>query len=120
MLAGCEPPGLPARELAWAQRIETRGGLPQAAAAGLAVPGLILNLDASIVSCHSEKESVSPTWKIFGYDSVRCEAPPRADARLSAATLGCHGDLVSPAAAGMTVDQALAVVRRVEAVGCRF
>jgi hypothetical protein len=44
-----------ARELAWAQRIETRGDLPQTTAAGLPVPGLVLDLDASIVICHSEK-----------------------------------------------------------------
>ena len=30
-----------ARELAWAQRIETRGGLPKTTAAGLPVPGLV-------------------------------------------------------------------------------
>src|SRR5690242_12575569 len=42
-----------AREVAWAQRIETLGALPQTTAAGLAVPGLVLDLDASIVLCHS-------------------------------------------------------------------
>lgn len=62
-----------ARELAWAQRIETRGGLPQTTAAGLPVPGLVLGLDASIVICHSEKESATPTWKhTFGYHPLLC------------------------------------------------
>jgi hypothetical protein len=62
-----------ARELAWAQRIETRGGLPQSTAAGLPVPGLVLDLDASIVICHSEKESATPTWKkTFGYHPLFC------------------------------------------------
>jgi hypothetical protein len=62
-----------ARELAWAQRIETRGGLPQATAAGQPVPGLVLDLDASIVLCHSEKESATPTWKrTFGYHPLFC------------------------------------------------
>src|SRR5690349_9906808 len=35
-----------AREIAWAQRIETRGGLPRTTAAGSTVPGLILDMDA--------------------------------------------------------------------------
>jgi hypothetical protein len=62
-----------ARELAWAQRIETRGALPQATAAGQPVPGLVLDLDASIVLCHSEKESATPTWKkTFGYHPLFC------------------------------------------------
>jgi hypothetical protein len=38
-----------ARETAWAQRIETRGGQPQTSAAGASVPGLVLDMDASIV-----------------------------------------------------------------------
>lgn len=62
-----------ARELAWAQRVETRGGLPQATAAGQPVPGLVLDVDASIVLCHSEKESATPTWKkTFGYHPLFC------------------------------------------------
>ena len=62
-----------ARERAWAQRIETRGGLPQATAAGQPVPGLVLDMDASIVLCHSEKESATPTWKkTFGYHPLFC------------------------------------------------
>jgi hypothetical protein len=61
------------REVAWAQRIETRGGLPQATAAGQPVPGLVLDLDASIVICHSDKESATPTWKhTFGYHPLFC------------------------------------------------
>ncbi|MEV8518045.1 IS1380 family transposase [Dactylosporangium sp. NPDC051484] len=62
-----------ARELAWAQRAETRGGLPRVTAAGLPVPGLVLDLDASIVICHSEKESAAPTWKhTFGFHPLFC------------------------------------------------
>jgi hypothetical protein len=52
-----------AREVAWAQLAETRGGLPACAAAGLAVPGLVIDIDASIVICRSEKENAAPTWK---------------------------------------------------------
>lgn len=62
-----------ARELAWAQVMETRGGLPPATAAGQPIPGLVLDLDASIVICHSEKESATPTWKkTFGYHPLFC------------------------------------------------
>ena len=46
-----------AREVAWAQRTETSGDLPVSTAAGRPIPGFVLDLDASIVVCHSEKES---------------------------------------------------------------
>lgn len=49
-----------AREVAWAQQIETRGSLPQTTAAGLAVPGLVPDQDGSIVICHFDKESATP------------------------------------------------------------
>jgi hypothetical protein len=62
-----------ARELAWAQTFETRGGLPAATAAGQPIPGLVLDLDASIVICHSEMESATRTWKkTFGYHPLLC------------------------------------------------
>ncbi|MER6327716.1 IS1380 family transposase, partial [Streptomyces coelicoflavus] len=62
-----------ARELAWAQRLETGGELPQTSAAGLPVPGLVLDLDASIVICHSDKEAAAPTWKhTFGFHPLFC------------------------------------------------
>jgi len=62
-----------ARELAWAQAAETGTGLPGSTAAGQPVPGLVLDLDASIVICHSEKESATPTYKkTFGYHPLFC------------------------------------------------
>ncbi|HEX5596259.1 MAG TPA: transposase, partial [Micromonosporaceae bacterium] len=42
-----------ARQQAWAQMIATRGSLPSSMAAGRPVPGLVLDVDASIVICHS-------------------------------------------------------------------
>ena len=51
------------REVAWAQLVETRGGLPAVSVAGQLIPGLVLDLDASIVICHSEKENATRTWK---------------------------------------------------------
>jgi hypothetical protein len=50
-----------ARELAWAQAAETRDGMPASMAAGLPVPGLVLDVDASIVLCHSDKEQATRT-----------------------------------------------------------
>ena len=50
-----------ARELAWAQHADTIGEFPQAKAAGRQIPGLVLDIDASIVICHSEKEQATPT-----------------------------------------------------------
>jgi hypothetical protein len=58
-----------ARELAWAQRTETRGTpFPAARAAGQVLPGLVIDVDASVVIAHSEKEQAAPTFKgTFGY-----------------------------------------------------
>jgi hypothetical protein len=58
---------------AWAQAAETDTGLPGSTAAGVTVPGLVLDLDASLVICHSEKESATPTYKkTFGYHPLFC------------------------------------------------
>ena len=58
-----------AREVVWAQRAELTGEpFPPARAAGRVLPGLVIDLDASIVVCHSEKEQAAPTFKkTFGY-----------------------------------------------------
>jgi hypothetical protein len=47
--------------------------MPDSTAAGQPVPGLVLDLDASIVICHSEKESATPPYKkTFGYHPLFC------------------------------------------------
>ena len=58
-----------AREVVWAQRGELSGEpFPPARAAGKVLPGLVIDLDASIVVCHSEKELAAPTFKkTFGF-----------------------------------------------------
>ena len=58
-----------ARELLWAQRAEISGeAVGPARAAGSELPGLVIDLDATIVVCHSEKEQTAPTFKhTFGY-----------------------------------------------------
>lgn len=62
-----------AREVAWLQAAETCGGLPAARAGGRALPGLVLDLDATLVTCHSDKEQAAATYKRgFGYHPILC------------------------------------------------
>ncbi len=62
-----------ARELAWAQLIETRRSLPATTVLGRTLPGFVLDIDATIVLSHSEKESAAPTWKhTFGFHPLLC------------------------------------------------
>jgi hypothetical protein len=57
-----------ARERAWLARTELGRELPAATAGGRVLPGLVIDVDASLVTCHSEKESAAPTFKGgFGY-----------------------------------------------------
>jgi hypothetical protein len=60
------------RELTWAQAAET-GQLPSSTVAGFTIPGFVLDIDATIVICHSEKESAAKTWKkTWGYHPMLC------------------------------------------------
>jgi len=62
-----------ARELAWAQAAERGEVFPGSTAAEQAIGGLVLDVDATIVICHSEKEHATPTWKrTFGYHPLLC------------------------------------------------
>ena len=58
-----------AREVVWAQRAQLTGRpFPPAHAAGRELSGLVIDLDASVVVCHSEKEQAAPTFKkTFGF-----------------------------------------------------
>ncbi len=57
-----------ARERLWAQRAEIAGPIPASRAGGRAWPGLRLVVDATLVTCHSDKELASATFKGgFGY-----------------------------------------------------
>ena len=71
-LAGVAAARAAAREVAWAQRAELTGAsVPAAAAAGVDLPGLVIDVDASIVVCHSEKEQAAATFKSsFGYHPI--------------------------------------------------
>ncbi|MFC5204278.1 IS1380 family transposase [Streptomyces kaempferi] len=62
-----------AREIAWMQATETGEGIPAARAGGRELPGLVLDLDATLVTCHSEKEQAAPTDKGgFGFHPLLC------------------------------------------------
>ncbi len=57
---GCRPPR-PAR------------AYPRPGPAGRELPGLVLDLDATLVTCHSEKEQAAPTYKGgFGFHPLLC------------------------------------------------
>ncbi len=62
-----------ARELAWLQVLETRRSLPATTVLGRALPGFVLDIDATIVLAHSEKQAAAPTWKhSFGFHPLLC------------------------------------------------
>jgi hypothetical protein len=61
-----------AREVAWAQAGET-GRLACSMVGGFTIPGFVLDIDATIVICHSEKESTAKTWKkTWGFHPLLC------------------------------------------------
>ncbi|MFJ1595314.1 IS1380 family transposase [Kitasatospora albolonga] len=61
------------REVAWLQASETRSGIPAAKAVGREVPGLVLDIDATLITCHSEKDQAAPTYKGgFGFHPLLC------------------------------------------------
>ena len=63
-----------ARERAWLLRAEA-GRVPEVVCRGRARPGLVIDIDATLVTCHSEKEQAAATFKHgFGYHPVRREA----------------------------------------------
>ncbi|MGW8879776.1 IS1380 family transposase [Streptomyces mirabilis] len=62
-----------AREVAWLQAAERGEGIPEVRSAGCMLPGLVLDLDATLVTCHSEKDQAAPTYKGgFGYHPLLC------------------------------------------------
>ncbi|MDH6120249.1 hypothetical protein ABH930_006211 [Kitasatospora sp. GAS204A] len=62
-----------AREIAWLQAGETRDGIPASHAGGRELPDLVLDIDATHVTCHSEKGNAAPTYKHgFGYHPLLC------------------------------------------------
>ncbi|MFF3691379.1 IS1380 family transposase [Streptomyces sp. NPDC002187] len=62
-----------AREVSWLQAAETGEGIPAVTTAGHELSGLVLDIDATLITCHSEKEQAAPTYKGgFGYHPLLC------------------------------------------------
>lgn len=63
-----------AQERAWLARAEATGrGLPPARAAGRDLDYVVLDIDATLIEVHSEKEMTSPHFKGgFGYHPILC------------------------------------------------
>lgn len=62
-----------ARERLWLQRKDAGRGLRSASAGGRVLPGLVLDLDASLIDVHSDKEFAAATFKGgFGYHPLLC------------------------------------------------
>lgn len=62
-----------AREVAWLQAADQGEDVPVVKAAGREIPGLVLDIDATLVTCHSEKQDAAPTYKSgFGYHPLLC------------------------------------------------
>lgn len=62
-----------AREVAWPQAAETDSGIPAAQAGGRDLPGLVIDMDATLITCHSEKEQAAATYKRgSGYHPLLC------------------------------------------------
>jgi hypothetical protein len=58
--------------VAWAQAADT-GRLLSSTVAGFTIGGFVLDIDATIVICHSEKEAAAKTWKkTWGYHPLLC------------------------------------------------
>jgi hypothetical protein len=69
-----------AREVAWAQAAET-GRLVSSTVGGFTIPGFVLDIDATLVVCHSEKECAASTWKrTFGFHPLLCFADATGEA----------------------------------------
>jgi hypothetical protein len=68
MLAALKQARAAARERAWLLRGEAGRELPTVICGGRAQPGLVIDIDATLVTCHSEKEGTAATYKHgFGY-----------------------------------------------------
>ena len=68
VLAGLKRARARARERAWLLRGEAGRPVPTVRCGGVEVPGLVIDFDASLVTCHSEKEQAASTFKKgYGY-----------------------------------------------------
>jgi DDE family transposase len=71
MLTGVRAAMAQVRERAWLLRAEAGRDIPASTAGGRSWPGLVLDVDATLVDVHSEKELAAPTFKGgFGYHPI--------------------------------------------------
>ena len=63
VLAGLRRARAHARERAWLLRGEAGRPVPTVHCGGVEVPGLVIDFDASLVTCHSEKQGTASTFK---------------------------------------------------------
>jgi hypothetical protein len=99
-----------AREVAWLQAAETRAGIPASRAGGRDLAGLVLDIDATLVTCHSDKEQAAATYKRgFGFHPLLCFLDNTTEALAGLLRAGNAG--ANTAADHITVlDQALAQI----------
>ncbi len=99
-----------AREVAWIQASKTGRDIPPSRAGGRELPGLVLDIDATLVTCHSEKEQAAATYKRgFGYHPLLCFLDNTGEALAGLLRPGNAG--ANTAADHITVlDQALAQI----------
>ncbi|WP_327379021.1 IS1380 family transposase (plasmid) [Streptomyces sp. NBC_01216] len=99
-----------AREVAWLQADETGHAISASQAGGRELPGLVLDIDATLVTCHSEKEQAAATYKRgFGYHPLLCFLDNTGEALAGLLRPGNAG--ANTAADHITVlDQALAQI----------
>ncbi|TCC44378.1 IS1380 family transposase [Kribbella pittospori] len=107
-----------ARERAWLARSELGRALPAARAGGRVLPGLVIDVDASLVTCHSEKESAAATFKGgFGYHPLLAFLDNTGEALAGLLRPGNAGS--NTAADHITVtDLALAQIPDTQRYGC--
>ncbi|MBX7554613.1 transposase [Streptomyces sp. NPDC004232] len=61
------------REVAWLQADEAGHPIPASHAGGRELPGWVLDINATLATCHSEKEQSAATYKRgFGYHPMLC------------------------------------------------
>lgn len=59
------------RERAWLVRAEAGRPVPAVRCAGRGVPGLVIDVDATLVTCHSAKQGAAATFE-HGFGYIRC------------------------------------------------
>jgi hypothetical protein len=106
-----------ARERVWLARAELGRSLPAATAGGRVLVGLVVDLDATLVACHSEKEAAGATFKGgFGYHPLLAFLDNTGEALAGLLRPGSAGS--NTAADHITVtDAALAQIPEVDRYG---